>query len=584
MNNIQKGLLTLMVAGIASASFVGCDEDDTFDINSPEWLSSRVDSIAAAKNNNANSDTTIIEVSSTTIGTTDNATGWWGAFTDFIAIPSGKRLVMEFDNYSSGANNYNNWVLVTANRKGNSTDVDGYKEYFALRSDAYGWGGAMGTDEGYTYDAANITTNYAEVAAAAGASDQWAYFLEKINGSHVVLEIQHVSAGYIYVTATMTATDGTVLIEEYHQTASPSEDIYAYLTVDGCHYENFSAMLLPASIVITESNPARLELANTPAFITLGDTVYYEGVTGKVTFEDGTSADVTTSDLSFTEPDLTTVGTKTVTVIYNKTSRGNYSAPVYATYSFQITDFTSLEVVIADGYVLYYKSDAEEINVDNSRLTVYGVGSDGEKTELNISDVTISAVEKVSETQGKFTVEYQGLKSEETIEMNPVAAITPISISFAGTQVGADKTTAWWTAFSPDTQVKVGQCATFKFKCYSDNAVNWHSPVVVLRTAEKAEYAVLRQDNYGWGTGYAAATLESDWNWDTFLSSIDGSSYEVSITNNGSSYDVVYNVVDANGDSHYQKYIGISTEGTTQVDGDDLYVAFTCEGSYLVFE
>lgn len=77
MNNIQKGLLTLMVAGIASASFVGCDEDDTFDINSPEWLSSRVDSIAAAKNNNTNSDTTIIEVSNTTIGATDNSTAWW---------------------------------------------------------------------------------------------------------------------------------------------------------------------------------------------------------------------------------------------------------------------------------------------------------------------------------------------------------------------------------------------------------------------------------------------------------------------------------------------------------------------------
>ncbi len=272
MNNIQKGLLTLMVTGIASASFVGCDEDDTFDVNSPEWLESRIDSIAAAKNA-ATSDTTYIEVASSTIGEDDNSTAWWGAFTDFIAIPSGKRLIMEFDNYSSGVSNWNNWVVITANKKGNSSSTDGYKEYFALRSDSYGWGGAMGTDEGYVYDAANITSNYAEVAAAAGATDQWAYFLEKINGSHVVMEIQHVAAGYIYLTATMTATDGTVLIQQYHQTASASDDVYAYMTVDNCHYENFTAMLLPATIVISESNPAQLTLSNTPAFLALGDSM-----------------------------------------------------------------------------------------------------------------------------------------------------------------------------------------------------------------------------------------------------------------------------------------------------------------------
>ena len=571
MNNIQKGLLTLMVAGIASASFVGCDEDDTFDINSPEWLSSRVDSIAAAKNNNTNSDTTIIEVSSTTIGTTDNATGWWGAFTDFIAIPSGKRLIMEFDNYSSGANNYNNWVLVTANRKGNSTDVDGYKEYFALRSDAYGWGGAMGTDEGYTYDAANITTNYAEVAAAAGAADQWAYFLEKINGSHVVLEIQHVSAGYIYVTATMTATDGTVLIEEYHQTASPSEDIYAYLTVDNCHYENFSAMLLPATIVITESNPARLELANTPAFLTLGDTVYYEGVTGKVTFEDGTSADVTTSDLSFTEPDLTTVGSKTVTVIYNKTSRGNYCAPVYATYDLLVTDFRSIRIEPVENVVYYIPAGATEVPFITKAATLYGISSDGEETVLDNTLATFSGVNAA----GEFSVSYQGLTTTGTVKVDATDC----------EQLGnSDFSTGWWTAFTEPEQIKNGTTLTKTFQVRSDNGANWHGPVLIIRNAALGEIAILREDNYGWGNGYSAATLESDWNFDTFASNIDGSVFNVSITNNGATIDVKMEIVDAAGDAHHQYYTGITTTTTELVDADDVYLTVSCEESYVLFK
>lgn len=576
MNNIQKGLLTLMVAGIASASFVGCDEDDTFDINSPEWLSSRIDSIAAAKNSNSSSDTTIIEVSSTTIGTTDNATGWWGAFTDFIAIPSGKRLVMEFDNYSSGANNYNNWVLVTANRKGNSTDVDGYKEYFALRSDAYGWGGAMGTDEGYTYDAANITTNYAEVAAAAGASDQWAYFLEKINGSHVVLEIQHVSAGYIYVTATMTATDGTVLIEEYHQTASASEDIYAYLTVDNCHYENFSAMLLPATIVITESNPARLELANCPAFITLGDTAYYEGVTGKVTFEDGTSTDVTTSDLSFTEPDLTTTGSKTVTAIYNKTSRGNYCAPVYASYTLLVTDFRSIRVEPVEKVVYFFPAGATEVPFITKAATLYGIGSDGEETVLDNSLATFSGVN----ASGEFTVTYQGLTTTGTVKVDATDC----------TQIGSDLTTGWWTVFSEPEQVKEGATLTKTLQVRSDNSKNWHGPITLIRTADLKEIAVLREDNFGWGDGVKVddnnyyATRESDWNFDTFASNIDGSVITVSVTNNGSTVDVKMSVIDASGEAHFQNYIGIITTKTELADADDVYLSFTCEGSYLIIK
>ncbi len=578
MNNIQKSLLAFMVGGLAAGAFVACDEDDTFDINAPSWLDSRVDSIANSKNT-SNSDTTVIEVSKTTIGETDNSGAWWSDFSDFIAIPSGKRLIMEFDNYSSGANNWNNWVLVTANKKGNSTDVEGYKEYFALRSDAYGWNGKMDTEEGYTYEAANITTNYAEVAAAAGAEDQWAFFLEKINGSHVVLEIQHVSAGYIYVTATMTATDGTVLIEEYHQTASAADDIYAYLTVDGCHFENFSAVLLPATIVISESNPASMVLSNTPALLTLGDTAYHAGVTAKITFEDGTSTDVTEADLSFIAPDLTTVGTKTVNVLYNKTSRGNYCAPIFGSYSIQITDFVSVEAEVADGYVLHYAESYETLSLYLGKVTVYGVSSDGGKTELNISDVTVSSVEKVSDTEGKFTVEYQGLTATGTVTIQKVEETKLIGKT--------DFSSGWWTVFSEDTQVKSGETKKFKFKCYSDNAELFHSPVVILRTAAKAEYAVVRQDNYGWGTGYSEGNRESDWDWDTFKSSINGSSYEVSITNSGTSYSVRYDVVDGNGETHYQKYVITSTLPATaapQVDEDDLYVVFTCEESYLVFE
>ena len=42
-------------------------------------------------------------------------------------------------------------------------------------------------------------------------------------------------------------------------------------------------------------------------------------------------------------------------------------------------------------------------------------------------------------------------------------------------------------------------------------------------TAGYAEYFVLRNDNYGWGTCYDAANLSSAFNWDTFKDDMDGS-------------------------------------------------------------
>lgn len=565
MNSIQKGLLVLMVGSVASAAFVGCDEDDTFDINSPDWLSSKIDSIANSKNNSSG-DTTIIELSNTTVGATDNSAAWWTAFSDAVAIPSGKKLTFEFDNYGSGAENWNNWNVCVANNK--SRDAEAYKEYFVLRSDAYGWGGKM-ADEGYAYDAEAISTNYAEVA---GDNEQWAFFKEKMQGAHTVMEIQHVAAGYVYFTATMTAADGTKLVEEYHQTCSPAEDIYAFLVCDGSHFENLSAILTPASIVISESNPARMELSGYPSFLTLGDSAYYDGVKAKIYFEDGTTTEADTSELSFVSPDLSSLGSKTVTVIYNKTSKGNYSAPIYASYDILITDFKKIEVEVANTVKYFFPKEAESVPFIVPSAKVYGIGSDGDSTLLDNSLVKFSAVSP----DGKYTVEYQGMKAACTAKVELGDYV----------QVGAsDFSSGWGTVFSDDEQVRKGETWTKTVQLRSDNIENWHSLAVVLRTADKKDYAVVRTDNFGWGAGYKdIVTPECDWNFDTFKNNLDGAMYTIKVTNNGETIDVMLNVIDASGTAHFQNYKGVKTAGTEQVDADDVFVSLTCENAYLLIK
>jgi hypothetical protein len=71
--------------------------------------------------------------------------------------------------------------------------------------------------------------------------------------------------------------------------------------------------------------------------------------------------------------------------------------------------------------------------------------------------------------------------------------------------------------------------------------------------------------------------LTSDWDWTTFTSNISGSKVVIKVTNNGNNTaDVLYTVTYANGETHFQKYAGIT------VDSADLTCALVTEVSYLV--
>ena len=117
-------------------------------------------------------------------------------------------------------------------------------------------------------------------------------------------------------------------------------------------------------------------------------------------------------------------------------------------------------------------------------------------------------------------------------------------------------------------------------KVSSDNLGNWHSPCVVMRRADiTSEFGVTRQDNYGWGGNYDSWVMTSDWNWDTFMSSIDGSEVAITVSNHGdNTASVRYHVIYANGEEHFQYYDNIA------IDSNDFQFAIVCEECYLVFD
>ena len=556
----------LYSAILVAFGLVGCEKLDLYSIDAPSDLQSRIDSIAAAKPNTG--DTTYVNITTAIVGAENSSAAWWTAFSDYFAIPTNKLLHMEFINHSSGAGNWNNWNLAITNEIADRAAA-GYKEYFVLRSDAYGWGGTMVAD-GYAYDGKIISQNYPDTD---GDGDIWNDFRTTMQGARVSIDIDHSATGNVFVTATAVGTNGTTLVETYQQPVSAAANIVAFLVADGSYFEMKKAYLIPSKVTVVEDvNPVSIAVEGAPAFVELGNTNFWGDAKATVTFADGSSAQVDSADISFNViPDMNTLGVKTVVVAYSKTKQGAYCKAVSTFYKLEVTNpVVSLEVTTMPLITKYYYFSSDPILFNTTGIVVTGTYSDGTKGIIPNATLQFGKIPAATGSQSAL-ISYIGATKT-------VTTTCPLTLVKGIGQVGAnDFSTAWWTAFSNDYAVPSGSSKTITMYCYSDNLANYHSPCAILRKADKTENAVVRMDSFGWGAGYGTATLTSDWNWSTFTSNISGSKVVITVTNNGNNTaDILYNVTYATGEKHFQKYAGIT------VDSSDLNLALVLEMSYLV--
>ena len=176
-----------------------------FSVNGPDWLSEKIDSIA-----NSNKDV-VPTISPTTLGATDNSDAWWTSHLDAdVKIESNKSYSTTFTNYTSGANNYNNYVVIL--RKADLA------EYAVVRADNYGWG------NGYA------------ACTPIGTQGDWATWLATMNGAKVKLFVTNCNNGTADIQAIVTGNDGSVTTQSYLgiNTINPS-DLNVAFTVDSSH-------------------------------------------------------------------------------------------------------------------------------------------------------------------------------------------------------------------------------------------------------------------------------------------------------------------------------------------------------------
>ena len=184
----------------------------------------------------------------------------------------------------------------------------------------------------------------------------------------------------------------------------------------------------------------------------------------------------------------------------------------------------------------------------------------------------------------EYVQEYSGISTIDPDDMYFRFTVDACHLVF-DTELGTpDCTTPWWTAFTPNVQVKAHQVCTVNFTNYTSGAGNWNNFVIILNKADLTEYAVMRADNWGWGAGYDGnpnlKAVGTQGDWATWLAAMNGAKCSAQIVNNGDgTADIKVLMHGTDGVDYTQDYIGINT-----IDPDDFFFRFTVDGSYLVFE
>lgn len=573
MKHLNKLASVFCVAAMGLTALTGCEGSDLFSVNGPDWISEKADSIANANQGQAPT------ISPLVLGAEDNSDVFWASHLDQdIKVPSNKIYTVGFTNYSSGANNYNNYYVVLRS-------ADKTKEYAVLRSDDYGW--STNYDNGYTKCTHSNT----------GSAD-WATWLTAMNGAHVTVAVTNNGDNTADVVATVEGTDGKTYVQNYSGIGVESGDLYLDFTTDGCHYVFDKAEVDVADAV--DQQPSSMELINVPEEVDKNSTLAEAtaGIKGKVTYSGGTVKEVAASDLSFmlvpgtglnTDGKLDQVGEYYVVATLNKTMFGKTAEKsVSASAKINVVaGIKSIKITKAPSRTKYYFYNSAALKgvehkhtlaFDPTGMEVTATYVEGDPAVLDNSKLTFS---KIPATAGTHQVTITTENGKKTTVDVTVAESAVKAVTMSPSVLGAEDNSTLWTAptYTEFEKIALGQTAVIKFTNYSNLVGNWNNFLAVLRSGD-AEQTVLRADNWGWGAGYEASDKSGGQvDWATWLAAMNGAQVTAYFTNCGNgTVDAQFIMVGTDGNTYNQYYLGLNN-----FDPSDVQVGFSVDGSHLNF-
>lgn len=592
MKRLNKLAAVFCVAAMALTAITGCEGSDMFSVNSPDWLSEKIDSIEKA---NQSTEEVLVGMNEDvyTVGNTDFSSGFWTSFSKYYLVQDNQKwnAVFNLNINPSATNTYKNFALVITN------DVDrggtGYTEYGAIRFDNQPSGNSEWGDH---IDRSCVQSNLTfETDTDKGVDKLGGKVTLTVDRSRVDTFMVKITNGTVTKTYIQPSKIANLNADE------SNTNIRCFLVPEGSYIDFMQSNVEPIGGYTSAQDkaPVSMVLNNVPAEVDENTPLEkaMENVSATVTFEEGITKVIPAKELYFSPiNDMDVSGTKNLIVIYNKTFKGeNASTPIVAQKTFEVVPaITALHIVSAPKRLTYKYYEAAGITnpasavfpVDTKGLTVQATYLDGVTRDITLDKLVISAVPMKAGKQAVTVTAKNGVKTtfDVTVEKHAATFVTP-SPAILGAE---DCTTGWWGAhLDADVKVPAGETRAFSFTNLG-GADNWNNYVVVLRNAALAEYVVVRSDNfgwtgdnsgpYGWKNCTAGSTGAADWA--TWLAGMNGAKVVVYVTNNNNgTADVLAITTGTDGKVNTQYYYGIDG-----VDANDLFVDFTVDSSCLKFD
>lgn len=638
MKHLNKLASVFCVAAMALTAMTGCEGSDMFSVNSPDWISEKIDSINAAKGN----DNALPEGEEDvyTVGATDYSTGWWTAFSKYYVIPDGKtwNAVFNLNINPSAPNTYKNFALVLASDDDRGAN---YKEYGAIRFDNQPSGNSEWGD--YIDRSGVVSTLTFDTDTDEG--------VQKLGGT-VVVTVDRSDPNAFSVKI----TNGTVTKTYKQATPLPNlnpdasdTNIRAFLVPEGSYINFLQSNLEPIGGFTSaeDKQPLSMELHSVPKKVMVGTSLEdaMANVSATITFETGITKEVPAAELGFVAvPNMDQVGVKTLVAIYNKTFKNeNCSSPITGQAQFSVVDKMFNSLGAADNSTPFFGVLSDPVKVAphetqvmqftnytnggnnwenflvvmvNGAGTEYGVtradcfgwgaaydgkatpfgvpenwatwlaDMDGAKVTLyttNNGDGTVDIKYDILAANGhKYHMGYTGISGVDPNDFFVKLSLEKAHLEFDTVIGNEDNTSAFFGALSNVFDVPAGKTVSTQFVNYTAGGSNWHNFVAVLvNKANDKEYAAVRADNYGWGAGYDACTHACSWeDWGAWLTAMDGAKVQLSVTNVGNgTANIKATMIGNNGVTYTQTYNGINN-----IDANDLAFKLTIEKAHLVFD
>ena len=583
MKHLNKLASVFCVAAMGLTALTGCEGSDMFSVNSPDWLSEKIDSIEKSK---VSTEEVLVGMNEDvyTVGNTDFSSGFWTSFSKYYVVQDNQKwnAVFNLNINPSATNTYKNFALVITN------DVDrggtGYTEYGAIRFDNQPSGNSEWGDH---IDRSFVQSNLTfETDKDKGVDKLGGKVILTVDRSRVDTFMVKITNGTVTKTYIQPSKIANLNADE------SNTNIRCFLVPEGSFIDFQQSNIEPIGGYTSAQDkaPVSMVLNNVPAEVDKGTTLEeaMQNVSATVTFEEGVTKVIPASELLFSAiNDMDEVGEKTLIVIYNKTFKGeNAATPIVANAKFNVVaGIKTITVTQAPTRTNYYYYNSAAVDgvehtlaFDPTGMVVNATYVEGEPGVIDNSKLTFS---RIPATAGKHEVTITTENGRTaTVEVNvaesAVKAVSPTPVSLGA----EDCSTAWWTEFTENMKIPAGETFEFNFTNYSSGVNNWNNYVLILRKADLAEYAVVRADNYGWGNGYAACTpIGTQGDWATWLATMNGAKVKLFVTNcNNGTADIQAIVTGTDGSVTTQSYLGINT-----INPSDLNVAFTVDSSHLKF-